>query len=140
MASSYRPDTRLLPVILSVILISGICIRAVITQIPDREKKLSGKKVDSTRTIGGTVGTHDAIIAFAWLGALVGSVILFGFMGGIWTFVAVFVARYEDYRRGLAVSSLTILFVYILFVVLLDLSMLESYPFRLLEQGEVLVG
>ena len=135
LSSSYRPDTRLLPIAVSVILLVGISVRVVTrlsgpasTAGPDEAHAPSNKEDTS-------VDGRQVAVGFAWLGGLLVLVAGIGLVPGVATFATAFTSRYEGYRRGLAVGIGTAVFVAGLFVLVLDLPGFEPYVIRLLRAG-----
>jgi len=124
LSSSYRPDTRLLPIAVSVIMLVGISVR-VVTRLSKAPSRAEDASVDG----------WQVAVGFAWLGGLLVLVAGIGLVPGVAAFATAFTGRYEGYRRGLIVGIGTAVFVAGLFVLVLDLPGFEPYVIRLLQAG-----
>jgi hypothetical protein len=139
-ARTYRPETRLLPIVVVLALLVGVGIRIVTHLLDKARPNRSPASIDPNDEAGMSVDTRRAVVGFGWLAGLVVIVLLLGLLPGIGVFVTLFTGRYEGYRRGLLVGIGTVLFVAILFVGLLELPTFEPYAVRLLELGGEQLG
>ena len=135
LSSSYRPDTRLLPIAVSVILLVGISVRVVTRLSGPASTAGPDEAHPPSREEDTSVDGRQVAVGFAWLGGLLVLVAGIGLVPGVATFATAFTSRYEGYRRGLIVGMGTAVFVAGLFVLVLDLPGFEPYVIRLLRAG-----
>lgn len=135
LSSSYRPETRLLPIAVSVFLLVGISVR-VVTRLSNPPSTAGPDEAPApSREEDTSVDGWQVAVGFAWLGGLLVLVAGVGLIPGIATFATAFTSRYDGYRRGLTVGIGTAVFVAGLFVLVLDLPGFDPYVMRLLQAG-----
>lgn len=130
-ARGYRPDAQLMPTVVGASVLGLVALRGVAAALADGEGGLAGRL--GAPTADEPTDTRRAVVAFGWLGALVALLYGVGLLPALGLFVFGFVAVHRGYRTAAVAAVATLLFVYLLFVVVLDVPTFEPLLFRALE-------
>jgi hypothetical protein len=125
----YRPDARLLPTVVGVSVLGLVALRGV-AAVFGGAGGLAGTL--GAPTADEPADTRRAVAAIGWVFGLVVLLFVVGLLPALGLFVFAFVAVHRSYRAAAAASLGTLLFVYLLFVVVLDAPTFEPLLLRVL--------